>query len=328
MSAPTRTLALRVIELACCAPSVLNTQPWRWRVVDDATIDLYADRQRQLQVSDPSGRNLAISCGAALHHGFVAAQALSLTPTIELLPSPHDQDHLARLTLAPGIPTGEACESLQALQTRRTDRRRFTSWPIPDARLAQLAEAATPWGARAIPLTDVSTRHRAEQLVESAMSAQASDARYAEEQVTWIGRSRLDGIPMAHAAPHAPDLPSIRPNRFASDAEAASAAEAAARVVDSSDGLLAICSADDDQLAWLRAGETLSAVWLQATRDGLSIVPLSQVIEVDETREALHEDVFDGMARPQVLMRVGWLESTRTSLRRTPRRPVAEVLED
>jgi hypothetical protein len=52
------------------------------------------------------------------------------------------------------------------------------------------------------------------------------------------------------------------------------------------------------------------------------------VIEVDETREALHEDVFDGMARPQVLVRVGWLESTRTGLRRTPRRPVAEVLED
>ena len=178
---------------------MLNTQPWRWRVVDDATIDLYADRQRQLQVSDPSGRNLAISCGAALHHGFVAAQALSLTPTIELMPSPDDKDHLARLTLAPGVPTDEACESLQALQTRRTDRRRFTSWPIPDARLAQLAEAATRWGARAIPITDVSTRFRAEQLVESAMSAQASDARYAEEQVTWIGRSRVDGIPMAHA---------------------------------------------------------------------------------------------------------------------------------
>ena len=160
------------------------------------------------------------------------------------------------------------------------------------------------------------------------MSAQASDARYAEEQVTWIGRSRVDGIPMAHAMPHAPDLPSIRPNRFASDAETASAAEAAARVVDSSDGLVAICSAADDQLAWLKAGEALSALWLQATRDGLSVVPLSQVIEVDETREALHEDVFDGMARPQVLVRVGWLESTRTSLRRTPRRPVAEVLED
>ena len=65
MSTPTRALALRVIELACRAPSVHNSQPWHWRVVDDATIELYADRRRQLQVSDPIGRNLALSCGVA-----------------------------------------------------------------------------------------------------------------------------------------------------------------------------------------------------------------------------------------------------------------------
>ncbi len=80
-------------------------------------------------------------------------------------------------------------------------------------------------------------------------------------------------------------------------------------VVESSDGLMAICSAADDQLSWLEAGEALSALWLRATQDGLSIVPLSQVIEVDETRQALHQDVFDAMARPQILVRIGWSES-------------------
>ena len=89
-------------------------------------------------------------------------------------------------------------------------------------------------------------------------------------------------------------------------------------MVENSDGLMAICSAADDQLSWLGAGEALSALWLQATHDGLSIVPLSQVVEVDETRQALHQDVFDGMARPQILVRVGWLETTRTRLDRTP----------
>ena len=38
-------------------------------------------------------------------------------------------------------------------------------------------------------------------------------------------------------------------------------------------------------------------------------MPLSQVVEVDETRQALHQDVFDGLARPQILVRVGWSES-------------------
>ena len=102
MSTPTRTLALRVIELACRAPSVHNSQPWRWRVVDDATIELYADHRRQLQVSDPPGRNLALSCGAALHHGFVAAQALGLTAAIDLMPSSDDENLLARISLSLG----------------------------------------------------------------------------------------------------------------------------------------------------------------------------------------------------------------------------------
>ena len=90
--------------------------------------------------------------------------------------------------------------------------------------------------------------------------------------------------------------------------------------------MIGICSASDGQESWLQAGQALSALWLRATREGLSIVPLSQVIEVDETRHALHHDVFAGMARPQILARVGWLEMTRTLLERTPRRPLDQVI--
>jgi nitroreductase len=328
MSTPTRALARRVIELACRAPSVHNTQPWRWRVVDDQTIELYADRRRQLLVSDPIGRNLALSCGAALHHTSVAAEALGLTAAIELTPMSQDRDLLARIKLATSIPTPAALISLQALKERCTDRRRFTSWPVPDSRLAHLAKAASGWGAHAIPVTDVTTRFRAEELIKRAMAVQSSDPRFAEEQGEWIEHSRVDGIPMVNAAPPAHGRPSTHQNRFASlaDTSATEAADAA-RVVESSDGLMAVCSARDDQHSWLRAGEALSALWLRATQEDLSIVPLSQVVEVEETREALHQDVFDGLARPQILVRVGWLEATRDRLDRTARRPVDEVIE-
>jgi nitroreductase len=325
MSTPTRALALRVIELACRAPSVHNSQPWRWHTVDDTTIELSADRHRQLQVSDPAGRNLALSCGAAIHHGFVAARALGLTAAIELMPSRDDENLLARISLTSGTRTDEALESLQALEERCTDRRRFTSWPVPDSRLAHLAKAASGWGARAIPITDVTTRFRAEQLLKRAMAVQGSDPRFAEEQRKWTVHSRVHGMPVANAAPPAHGRPATRANRFASASDAEAIEADAARVIESSDGLIAICSAADDLVSWLEAGEALSALWLRATHDGLSVVPLSQVVEVDETRQALHQDVFDGMARPQILVRVGWLETTRTHLDRTPRRPVDEV---
>ncbi len=93
------------------------------------------------------------------------------------------------------------------------------------------------------------------------------------------------------------------------------------------DGLLFVCTSEDDQRAWLQAGQALSALWLAATRDGLSIVPLSQVIEVEETRLGLRHEVFGGMAHPQLLVRVGWQEISDPLLSRTPRRPLADVLQ-
>ena len=56
------------------APSILNTQPWRWRL-GPGRLELFAERARQLTVSDPQGRLLTISCGAALHHARTALAA-------------------------------------------------------------------------------------------------------------------------------------------------------------------------------------------------------------------------------------------------------------
>jgi hypothetical protein len=326
MTTPTRTLALRVIELACRAPSVHNSQPWRWRVIDDETIELYADRRRQLQVSDPAGRNLALSCGAALHHACVAAQALGLAADVDLTPSGDGEDLLARISLRSSTRPDEALAWLRALEERCTDRRRLSSWPVPDSRLAQLAQAASGWGVFVFPITDVTARFRAEELVAHAVALQAEDPRFAAEQRAWIAPSAVEGIPLASASPSANGRPPGRPNRFATSSDEAATADAA-QVVEDSDGLVAICSVADDQQSWLKAGQALSALWLQATQDGFSLVPLSQVVEVDETRRALHHDVLDGLARPQILARIGWLDPTRPPLPRSPRRLVADVIE-
>ena len=80
-------------------------------------------------------------------------------------------------------------------------------------------------------------------------------------------------------------------------------------------------------MTWLRAGEALSAMWLEATREGLSLVPLSQVIEFTQTRDALRLEVLGGLAHPLMLVRVGWQAISRSQLPPTPRRHVGEVLE-
>ena len=160
----------RVVELACRAPSVHNTQPWAWRIGPDR-IDLYADWSRQLPVSDPEGRNLVISCGAALHHAQVAAAAFGLDTVVTRFPDPSSTRHLASLALAPAAyPHPDAAAELRALELRTTDRQRFTDWPIPDERLLKVAASITQDGVHGVALTDVADRFRVELLVSAALA--------------------------------------------------------------------------------------------------------------------------------------------------------------
>jgi hypothetical protein len=270
------------VEVACRAPSVRNSQPWRWRIVGTGSIELAADRSRQLRPGEAAARNLAISCGAALHHGTLTARALGLTSEVTLMPSSSDRNLLARIRLAPGDPAPDALQTLDLIGRRRTDRRRFTTWPIPAERLGRLVQAGAGWGAFVVPVVDVATRQRTAILLDRA-----------SERV----RSDRDPDP----SPPEGEL-------------------------ESPDGLLLLCTTEDEERSWLQVGQALSALWLTATSDGLSIVPLSQVIEVEETRLALRHDVLAGMAHPQLLVRVGWQEISDLLLSRTLRRPLADVL--
>ncbi|WP_148616331.1 Acg family FMN-binding oxidoreductase [Nocardioides rubriscoriae] len=310
---------LDVIAAACRAPSTHNTQPWSWRV-DGTTVELYAEPARRLVHADPDGRNLAISCGAALHHAQVAARGLGWRPTVVRWPRGPDTDLVARVDLEPCSRTADDLTLLRALHERRTDRRRFTAWPVQGARLDRLVDVARASGAEAVSLCDVVERVRLEHLVARAHAAQSADPALVAEHRAWTDRSATDGVPCEVVPPSDPDLPSRR-TRFTGgtlpDRE---------RDVDTTDGVVVLCGDSDDRASWVTTGEALGALWLRAVADGLSVVPLSQVIEVDETRSALQDDLLFGLAVPHLLLRVGWLPIGRDDLPPTPRRPLRDVL--
>ena len=54
----------KAIHLACRAPSLHNSQPWRW-IVGEAAVDLFADHERVVRSADRTGREAIISCGPA-----------------------------------------------------------------------------------------------------------------------------------------------------------------------------------------------------------------------------------------------------------------------
>lgn len=308
----------QIIELACRAPSVHNTQPWSWRV-DGGRIDLFADLSRQLPVTDGQGRSLTISCGAALHHALVAAAGLGLKARVTRLPDPRNPSHLASIELVASRRTSQAAADLRALEQRCTDRRRFTSWPVSGERLSALARATPARDVHTTPIVDIPDRFRLELLASRAIELQRADTRVTAEQHRWVDHSSVDGIPLTSLDTSARG--GVRSNRFSHAND-----DRLDDLLQGSDGILVISTDHDDAAGWLRAGEALSAMWLKATCEGLSVVPLSQVIEVEETRLSLQHQVLGGLVHPQILVRIGWQQIGRTELPRTPRRPVDDVL--
>jgi hypothetical protein len=311
--------ALQVVDFARRAPSIHNTQPWLWRVRGDR-LDLYSDRRRQLRATDPTGRNLTISCGAALAHAKVAAAAAGWGADV-LAPDPADTDHLAGLVLRPGRATPAAQDDHRLLGVRRTDRRRFTSWPIPPERLDRLLRAIDLPGVSVVSVTDRADRLRLELLVGQALRRERTTPGYLEEQSEWMERGPWDGVPAD--AVGGGGRRGRPPLRFDDEAEPDVQDQ-----VRSTDGILVLCADTDEPTSWLRIGELLCRLWTRAMREGLSVVPLSQVVEIDETRETLRHQLLDRPRYPELLVRIGWQEIARSPLPPTPRRPLSDILLD
>src|SRR3954454_11018719 len=112
--------ARAAIALANRAPSVHNSQPWRWRI-GPHSLHLFTDPTRMLPATDPEGRDLRLSCGAALHHLRVALLAAGWGSVVHRLPDPGHPEHLAAVELRSAQPTPEDLALATAIDARRTD---------------------------------------------------------------------------------------------------------------------------------------------------------------------------------------------------------------
>jgi hypothetical protein len=313
-----------IVQLACRAPSVHNTQPWTWRV-EGSNVDLFADYTRQLVYADPTRRDLMVSCGAALHHFQAAAAALGWSARVHRVPDPSDERHVASIRLLPSRVVPDT-SVLEAIAARRTDRRRPTSWPVPDDRLISLASTGTSWGAQVLPVSGEASKAELQRLTQRAAATQQRNPRYIDELAAWTRWSGDAGVLRAH-------VPERPPPDAASDAPYArfpggTLADPVLEVEPSEDAMLIIATSSDDAISRVRAGEALSAVWLQATKENLSLTPLSQSVEVEETRRELQAGLLKDLAFPQMVLRLGWLPLVRDELPPTPRRPLDEVIAD
>ncbi len=212
-----------------------------------------------------------------------------------------------------------------AVLHRRTDRRRFGSWPVPAELVGELIEVADHRGARLQAITEPRPRLRLFRAISDAAEHQAADPGTSAELAAWSGRDSgsPDGVPADHVPvpQHVPGRPPMRPFAGSQLEESTHDGEPEAAA------LLVLSTATDRPQQWLLAGEVASAALLAATRDGLASSLLTQPLEVDDVRAFLREHVVGSrLWHPQLILRIGWLPAGTPQLPPTPRRPLDDVL--
>ncbi|GAA2372000.1 Acg family FMN-binding oxidoreductase [Dactylosporangium salmoneum] len=300
MTQPPRAEIDQIAEASIAAlraPSLFNSQPWRWRLVGHHG-ELWADRSRQLTGLDPAGHLLLLSCGAALHHATVAMHAAGYVADVVRLPDPDRPDLVARLR------QGAACEPddrlYRAIYRRRTDRRPFDDERPGPAALDELRAAAGRHGVHLhVVREDQVTAFAA--AVARAGAIEHADPRFRDDVLAWTTRSRpdRDGVSARSVVPSTPRT--VAPRNFA---VARPAALEPGPGTDQGTVYVVLATDADEPHDWVAAGEALSDVWLTLTARGLAASPISEVIEVDAVRTALRR-VLGGVGSPAIAMRVG-----------------------
>jgi nitroreductase len=313
-----RNVLKRAASEAQLAPSIFNTQPWRWRLVNDE-LHLQADRSRRLHVTDPDQRQLTISCGAALHHAIVALAAAGYDVEVSRRQDPGDGDLLAVVRVAgTRAPSENDLRLHQAIPRRRTDRRAYTAENVESHTISNLVAAAENQGAH----LHIASDDQVKVLREAAIRAEQvhlADISYKKELAWWTHRPppTRDGVPPLTAV-----MPTDR--RVPLRSLALPGVGISPGLHDDVATIYALVFTDtDERLDWLRAGEALSAMLLSATAVDLAASPISDVIEVPETRTEVSH-ILDGPQYAQIAVRIG--HPPMGELSASPRRP-AEVIE-
>ncbi|KHD77900.1 nitroreductase [Actinoplanes utahensis] len=303
------------------APSIHNTQPWRWRL-SRSELNLYLDHSRALDVTDPDSRLAILSCGAALHHALVSLAADGWHTILARMPDPAHPDHLARLRLDHRMPVAPAAiRHLQTVGLRHTERRPSASTPIHAESLRAVVAAVESTGA-GLHLLRPDQVYDLASAADQAQRAEGEDLAWQAELRYWTGGTRPlgSGIPDA-VIPDRATLTTVPGRDFGHHGELpVSAAH------ENGATFAILYGPEDDEAGWLRAGEALSAAWLTATELGLSVLPLSATIEVAITRERIRHLLAD-LGHPHLVLRLATGDPAGTAAPHTPRLPAEQVIE-
>ncbi|MEV0287054.1 hypothetical protein AB0H36_23310 [Kribbella sp. NPDC050820] len=305
-----------MLRAAVAAPSMHNTQPWRFRF-HGGEVEVYRDRSRELPAEDPDRRMLFLSLGAAIFNLRVEAAARGYGSRVRHLMDQRRPDLVAVVELS-----AEHSDRLELLAPyvvhRRSNREPFSAERLPGQLRAELGLSARIEGAELQWIDKPGRRWWLRLATNDAAAADDEDEARTAERRLWVGGERdADGVPSSALGPRVAGGNAVVRELGATEADLA-------RPVadfEPEPQLAVLVTRRDGPIEWLRAGQALERVLLEATARGVATSLLNQAIEHEELRTQV-TDPLGPWLRPQAVIRFGYGPRVPP----TPRRPLADIV--
>jgi hypothetical protein len=302
-----------LLNYAILAPSSHNSQPWKFNVTNDSIL-VFADKTRWLQVADADQREIYISLGCALENLIVAADHFGYNSTIAYFPN--EKDLVAKVVLEPAINSSGDSRLFSAILSRQTNRNPYEPRSISQADLETILDLGSDANVSIFVTDDSAIKESFRDLVVQANAIQYSDANFKSELGHWLGLGVMGPTGLqAKMAQLAVVFLDVGPEQTKKDA----------MLINSTPYIGFISTANNDSVSSVKAGRTLERFWLGATALGISLHPMSQVLEAAETKENL-TGLLPGsseMRQVQQAFRLGYAKST---TEHSTRRSLQDVL--
>jgi len=294
---------IHFIKFAALAPSSHNTQPWLFRVFEGG-VDVLFDSKRALAVSDPTGREMYISIGAAIENFTVAARHFGFQCEVQPI---FQGNHVAKILAQPNAGAFQKEDFAKTMLARHNNRFEYED-RRPDPEFLRWLDGQS--GPITVHVFEAQgAKDRIAEIIGGALVKALDDHNFRQELSHWIKPSLQkysDGMPgynLGMPAPVAFVFPfmirRIKAGKMQRSMEMKSLKKTPAYVV--------LSSKQDDQAAWLETGRLFERIALHAEAANLKIGVLAAAIEMQPFNDQLKEFLQTG-ERPQMFFRLGYTD--------------------
>ena len=302
-----------LLNYAILAPSSHNTQPWKFNITNDSIL-VFADKSRQLQVADADQRELYISMGCALENLIVAADHFGYNCSVAYFPG--EENLVAKVVLQPAADPSLDPRLFSAIISRQTNRNSYEPQAISDADLETIRSLSSDTDASIFITSDSAIKKSFLNHVVQANGIQYSDAEYKSELGHWLGQGVMGPTGMqAKMAQLAVVFLDMGPEQSKKDAE----------LINSTLYLGFLSTTKNDSISSLKAGRVLERFWLTATALGIRLHPMSQALEVPQTKANL-TGLLPAQSEKRQVQQTFRLGYAKPATEHSPRRPLQEMM--